>query len=367
MSLENFMNFSQGLSNVGGFASSVIGGIGSAIQARKNRKLARELAQKQQDFQSSEAEKAFQRNIEMWNKQNAYNSPAAQMARLEAAGLNPNLAYGSLGSSTAGTPPAYNPVSAVQPSDAIYSNPFDSISQMGANLNANALADAQVAQTRANTRNVELQNYRVQLENATLLPAQIQDALNSFAFNKEIRPQTLALGAMQLKQANQSLLNSQKQFDIMQKQLEGLSYENRIKAVDAAIAELTKDKKFESLCAQYQMSIEEGKNYVEKLGYELKTAQYNCQIAFSNMLEESKDNPIRLVERQENENKAQIRKEKLKGQSYTVGDNNTTMGKAVKYVLRYAGFFQSVTDGFGDLVGSFIGRVAGPTLKALKE
>lgn len=34
-------------------------------------------------------------NMEMWNMQNAYNDPAAQMARLEKAGLNPNLVYGT--------------------------------------------------------------------------------------------------------------------------------------------------------------------------------------------------------------------------------------------------------------------------------
>ena len=31
----------------------------------------------------------------MWNKQNAYNNPEAQMGRLKDAGLNPNLVYGS--------------------------------------------------------------------------------------------------------------------------------------------------------------------------------------------------------------------------------------------------------------------------------
>ena len=34
-------------------------------------------------------------NVEFWNKQNAYNTPKAQMARLKAAGLNPALIYGS--------------------------------------------------------------------------------------------------------------------------------------------------------------------------------------------------------------------------------------------------------------------------------
>lgn len=33
--------------------------------------------------------------LEDWERQNTYNSPAAQMARLKAAGLNPNLVYGS--------------------------------------------------------------------------------------------------------------------------------------------------------------------------------------------------------------------------------------------------------------------------------
>lgn len=36
-----------------------------------------------------------------WNRQNEYNSPAQVMARLKAAGLNPNLAYGDIGSGNA--------------------------------------------------------------------------------------------------------------------------------------------------------------------------------------------------------------------------------------------------------------------------
>lgn len=36
-----------------------------------------------------------QQQWDMWNAQNAYNTPAAQMERLKAAGLNPMLVYGS--------------------------------------------------------------------------------------------------------------------------------------------------------------------------------------------------------------------------------------------------------------------------------
>lgn len=38
---------------------------------------------------------AWNQSMDAWNKQNEYNKPINQMARLKEAGLNPNLAYGS--------------------------------------------------------------------------------------------------------------------------------------------------------------------------------------------------------------------------------------------------------------------------------
>lgn len=40
---------------------------------------------------------AYKQNVQMWHEQNAYNSPASQVARLRSAGLNPALAYGASG------------------------------------------------------------------------------------------------------------------------------------------------------------------------------------------------------------------------------------------------------------------------------
>lgn len=52
------------------------------------------------------AEYAYQKDLEMWNKQNEYNNPLNQMARLKAAGLNPHLVYGNgaVGNTTGGIP-----------------------------------------------------------------------------------------------------------------------------------------------------------------------------------------------------------------------------------------------------------------------
>lgn len=72
------------LGAVGGLASNIFN---IAEQRRTNRQ--------SMDFSREMWEKQGQRELQFWNMQNAYNDPKAQMARLEAAGLNPNLVYGN--------------------------------------------------------------------------------------------------------------------------------------------------------------------------------------------------------------------------------------------------------------------------------
>jgi len=61
-------------------------GINAAQQSSMNRKT-REWNEKMYGMQRQHA-------LQDWDMQNAYNNPAAQMARLKAAGLNPHLIYG---------------------------------------------------------------------------------------------------------------------------------------------------------------------------------------------------------------------------------------------------------------------------------
>lgn len=90
-------------------ATAAAQGIGGAIDNRWNRKMTRENVDKTIAAQKAEAELAYQRSVEMWNKQNEYNSPAAQMERFKSAGLNPHLIYGQGSPGNAGTPPQYQP------------------------------------------------------------------------------------------------------------------------------------------------------------------------------------------------------------------------------------------------------------------
>lgn len=65
---------------------------------------------KNREFARKEAEKNYERGLEMWNMTNAYNTPSAQMQRYAEAGLNPNLIYGqgTPGNSSSSVP-AYQP------------------------------------------------------------------------------------------------------------------------------------------------------------------------------------------------------------------------------------------------------------------
>lgn len=88
-----------------------IGMIGSAISQRQNYKYSKKLMELQ-----------YQQNLDLWNKQNDYNTPTAQMQRLQAAGLNPNLVYGSsvAGNSSNNTSTSLGSVAPVDYSDSMF-------------------------------------------------------------------------------------------------------------------------------------------------------------------------------------------------------------------------------------------------------
>lgn len=84
--------------------------VGQGISSKINADVARENTNKTNLANQKLAEYQYSKDLEMWNRGNAYNDPMAQMQRLKKAGLNPNLVYGS-GSPVgmqAGQLPKYN-------------------------------------------------------------------------------------------------------------------------------------------------------------------------------------------------------------------------------------------------------------------
>lgn len=70
--------------------SSAAGLVGQGINAWSQGSMNK----KTRKFSESMYDKQRKDNLSDWERQNAYNSPAAQMQRLKDAGLNPNLVYG---------------------------------------------------------------------------------------------------------------------------------------------------------------------------------------------------------------------------------------------------------------------------------
>lgn len=86
---------------VGGPWGAAIGAgistIGGWLFNRSANKQNRINAERERQFQREMADYSWNKDLEMWNLNNQYNSPSAQIARMKEAGLNPALAYGGSG------------------------------------------------------------------------------------------------------------------------------------------------------------------------------------------------------------------------------------------------------------------------------
>lgn len=96
-------------SSAGGIVNAGVN-LYSAIQNNKNidKQLAAQSAENEKNrkynFQLAQMQNSW--NIAMQDRENAYNTPSAQKARLEAAGLNPDMMYGGVVSNTSAPSPA---------------------------------------------------------------------------------------------------------------------------------------------------------------------------------------------------------------------------------------------------------------------
>lgn len=121
--------------------------LGSTIYNAQANKKAQERANK---ANRELAEYQYSTELDMWNRMNDYNSPASQRARYEAAGLNPNMIYGSGGSGgNAQTMPHYN-APTMQPAVASLNGIGDALSS----YQNFQMRQAQIDNVRAQTENV---------------------------------------------------------------------------------------------------------------------------------------------------------------------------------------------------------------------
>ena len=152
-------------SAVGALGGAAISAIGNFFTNKRNQKAQNALFDKQAAFSRSERE-AQQNWIEsMYEKNNAYNSPAAQMQRFKEAGLNPDLIYGQLGDSTASSP---SPASqASTPSAGAY-NAINPLQGVGDTLSGLSMQQAQIEAIKAGTNKTNAETKQLNIQNEAL-------------------------------------------------------------------------------------------------------------------------------------------------------------------------------------------------------
>lgn len=155
----------------------------SAIAANKQEQ------QANREYNLNLARLQNQWNIEQWNREAEYNSPAAYRARLKAAGMNPDLAYGNVN----GTAPAGQSMTAGEASQPVDYSMLAGKRTIGDAIQAGLQMEQQEAQTSAivaGTRKTRAEENNLVIEGKILSA----DALTRAAQNE----QSLQIGKSQV-------------------------------------------------------------------------------------------------------------------------------------------------------------------------
>lgn len=218
------------------FIGAVIDGVSSFIGGlQKNKQIDKQIAaqkeenQKNREWNLNLAKQQNQWNIDQWNRENAYNTPAAQMARYKAAGLNSDLIYGQQNLSAAS--PEMTAGDGSQPTDvsnlANKATIGDMVSQAAATRLTNAQAELAESQARKADKEADAQH---------ITNAWLPDLLKGDVDIKEADvKQKLADAGLKGKQADvaveqikvmqQSVKESQQKINDLQSQMENRTFQ----------------------------------------------------------------------------------------------------------------------------------------------
>lgn len=166
-----------GFNNIFGMIGSAIGAFTGAISQNHINKVNARENQKDRDFQHQEAELSFQRQKELIDSQNKYNSFSNQRKLAEQAGLNPYRLFdqGSSGIATSSgstdapqasgvTGRSFQPVLSAQDIQASTSAALN-VAQAGLMEKQGKEIESRIGLTDASTRQVQLQNIMQEFEN----------------------------------------------------------------------------------------------------------------------------------------------------------------------------------------------------------
>lgn len=218
--------------------SALIGGASSLISnifGKKNNDKSNEqnlkIAQMNNQWNERMMQKQMDYNYSMWQKQNAYNDPSAQRARMQAAGFNPYMALGQIGSGTAGSVGGVNTPSAQSVTVQPYQPDFSGIGQAAQSYVANRIASKQ-AESVVSVNEEEANQLRIENQyKATQLVSEIMERMEN---TRNTKAKRIYQGIMN----NYADEQFSSDIQLKNRQIQSIEADVRAKSVDTAIKEL---------------------------------------------------------------------------------------------------------------------------------
>lgn len=263
----------------------------NSVEAQKQRAFEAQQAEIANKFASNEALEAFKRSSaftkEMWNKQNDYDSPNAQIARLKEAGINPNLFGGDNTSASVGS--VSSPSASSSMPHASSASAPSSIPLSAPTISNPLLESAQVRLANAQAKSLEhdterkddLHSIDVQTAKGNLRLIGLQGDLT--AQQKLNLEQDAKLASKRCDEIDQNIAQS-KEYERYMK-LQGDSLEKENKYLEERLL-----KQLDILQAQYELEIANKKEVASRIVENLSQANLNNQLG-----KESKERQIGIV------------------------------------------------------------------------
>lgn len=200
--------------------------IGSVVSTNKTNKNNMAINQMNNEFNATEAQKARDFQLDMWNRENEYNTASAQRQRLSEAGLNPYLMMSGGNAGTASSAGSSTPATAAPPLS-MQRQDFSGLT--------NSLSTALQIANQTKETNARVQNLQGQ---KSLFDAQANQTLSNIdwfklgpTYKKWSRETGLMRAGLQFQTDKQQLRNMQWSNNLVKAQRVGQLLDNQSKRV----------------------------------------------------------------------------------------------------------------------------------------